>query len=286
MMRINRLHQIIKPFQGRDIFTLSAALSYSTALSLIPYLTLTFFSFHFLGGTEVAAERLRPLILTFLTVGAGENLLRGLTDALQNAKVEQIGVFGFFALLAISIRLVGDVDTAIQRIWKAPSLKISFKRNLLYLFVVLVAIPFSALLFGIVLLNVAKTNLPDLSWFLIGSFALLAAVLRWTPPKRPAFFNVFVGSALTVVGWYLTAIIYSWANKVFFSENTLYGSLAFIPLFLFWIFLLWFIFLIGASLVNTMEVVHFRGRFNHAIKTHLKSSKAFLKKRLLPIRNA
>ncbi len=288
-MELSNRPSLFNPFSGKDIWVLASALAYSTVLSIIPFLILSFSIFHLLGGTDLAADRLRPVILNYLTVGAGDKLLNSLTEILASVPGTGLGLIGYLMLTFVSLRLVGEVDSTIQRIWKAPSLKFSLKRNLFYLLFIFLCIPGVAVLLGLLFIELDRGNLflslPDASSVVVVSFLLLIFIFKYTPPKSVASGHAALGAGGVTLGWYALAVIYNESLRTFFSAGTIYGSLAFIPMFLFWMFLIWYVFLLGVALVHALHEHNLGEGFYHFVKALAKQMKTLRRKLFVTIKN-
>jgi membrane protein len=71
---------------------------------------------------------------------------------------------------------------------------------------------------------------------------------------RPAMIGSFVAAAL----WEGAKWGFKWYVTTFIPYSALYGSLALIPLFLFWLYLTWLIFLFGLELTSILQSLHGR----------------------------
>ena len=70
---------------------------------------------------------------------------------------------------------------------------------------------------------------------------------------RKVFCLAFAAALLATVGLALAQEFYASAMRGLFRFSKVYGSLAGIPLFLLWIFLLWWIILLGATITAILQ---------------------------------
>jgi len=101
----------------------------------------------------------------------------------------------------------------------------------------------------------------DSSWRVVGIFLLswfAFSLMFWLVPNR----RVHLTHAM--VGAFLSAVLFALAKKAFVafvantSFNVIYGALATIPIFLFWLYLVWSVILLGASLAASLTTFNDR----------------------------
>ena len=92
-------------------------------------------------------------------------------------------------------------------------------------------------------------------WRVLGIFSLswfAFTLMFWLVPNRR------VHLAHAMIGAFLSAALFALAKKAFVafvataSFNVIYGALATVPIFLFWLYLVWTVILLGASLAASL----------------------------------
>jgi YihY family inner membrane protein len=109
-----------------------------------------------------------------------------------------------------------------------------------------------------------STNLPGYLQFMrrIRLFQLVSLVIHWLltalllgllPHERVRLSYTIIASVVTGSCWYFLRLGLNMYVRWFPQLPLLYGSLAFIPVFLLWIFLSWLVILFGVELNYTMH---------------------------------
>ena len=194
--------------------------------------------------------------------------------------VGTLGWIGFAALLWTVVSSIGMVEESFNEIWGVPRPRPVWKRGLMYLSVVIILPVIGALAMSLPILNVAKNVIVStlgatwltqwvgagLVWFLgswlfrIGitlaftalDFAFLYATL---PNCRVDFKAALKGGALTgiLLGCWMKACAVAQVGVA--KSSALYGSFAFFPIVLAWIYMSWQILLLGANMVRAFELL-------------------------------
>lgn len=98
----------------------------------------------------------------------------------------------------------------------------------------------------------------DVAWSLLSIWAVLLFVYILLPNTRvrfrPALAGSFVAAALLEIGKRFMGVYLSKALSI----SQLYGSLGLVPLFMFWVYLMWLAVLFGLQVSSTLQ--HLRGR--------------------------
>ncbi len=236
-------------------FSKAASLAYSSLLSLVP---LTALCFGILGAfvqtSEHTAEVQRFLFQQFVPSSAVvHDLLPYLQEFSENIRALNIVVIS--TLVITSLLLLNSIEYALNQVWQVYKTRSLTDRTAIFC-AILILVPFFAvsgyytstkvapLVAEIGPLNVLYQ---DLLPFLIDFMAFVA--LYYLVPKAPvkigpASFGAGCASLMfgTAKFWFATYIIQ------FASYNTVYGSMALIPVFLFWLYISWTIVLFGAEL--------------------------------------
>ena len=82
---------------------------------------------------------------------------------------------------------------------------------------------------------------------------VLLALFLLVPNKRVQLIPAFIGSLFTLIGIYVIYVIYSILQTSINRYNIIYGSLAFVPIFLIWIKYIWTVILIGAQITYSIQ---------------------------------
>ncbi len=255
----HKAKQIIRDTQfvinDAQLFITASSLAYTTILSIIPVLALSFVIFRAFGGLEKLYDTLEPFILSNLSQGTSEDVILRLRGFINNVSVGTIGAGGFIGLVATSMSLMLSIENSFNRIWKTANTRTWFHRIASYwLFITLGPLAMSI---GLGIATSTKLPLSKLlpSWS--GAFSLAACLLtliyKFVPNTKVQWKFAFISGFWTAVIWNLTRVGYDLYVDRFASYNKIYGSLAAVPILLFWIYLIWLMVLAGAALTATLQ---------------------------------
>ena len=208
------------------------------------------------------------------------DLSNQLFERIDQFDVGTLGWIGFGMLLWTVISSIGMVEVSFNEIWGVAKPRPIWKRALLYLFVSVVLPVLAALAMSVPVLNVVKnvivatagaTSLTKwlsdgLVWFLdswVLRFAItlgfasvaFAFVFAVIPNCRIRFRHAWWGGLVTAVvfgAWMKACAV---AQVGIAKSSALYGSFAFLPIILAWLYMSWQIVLIGANMVHAFGVV-------------------------------
>ncbi len=242
-----------------DLLHLQAmGLTYAMLLALIPSLAVTFAVLKAFG----VQNQIEPfLIQAFEALGPeGVEVARRVIEVVNNIQVGVLGVVGVVTLFYTVIFLVGEIESALNRIWKVRRPRGWGQRLSGYL---------SALLIGSVLVFMGLTLIASVqSYWLVqrvmelqtfgpllatrGTRLLLLCLAftflyRFVPYTWVSLRSALVGGAVAGLAWQLAGMVFA----AFFAGSAryaaIYSSFAVLILSLLWLYVGWLIVLVGAE---------------------------------------
>lgn len=263
----------------------AAALSYKTLLGLIPILVVVT-----LVAKTLMGEKFAPFVAGFIkslgldqmqitppavgsepasqgpvALGAWvENLV---TQASQ-VDLSALGSVGVAVTAASAIWLMTSIEVSFNAIYRARQGRSWVRRVVLYWFVLTA----SPLLIGAIPLLAAKlqsvSEETNLDWLLgivkaVWDMAVLWVLLLFAylivPAARVRIQSAAVGSfvaaaAILALKWFLSAYF-----AKAFGISRLYGSLGLVPVFMFWMYMVWLMVLIGLEVTAVAQTIRLRG---------------------------
>jgi membrane protein len=238
-----------------QLFNTASSMAYTTILSMIPVLALSFVVFRAFGGLDKLYSTLEPTILSYLSQGTSQDVMQKIHGFVSNVHASTLGAGGFLGIVFTSMSLMYNIENTFNRIWKVQKRRPLFHRFASYwLFITL-----GPLALSIGLGIATSSNLP---WSKIvpngtGVFVLVAclltAIYKYVPNTPVKFKFALISGFWTAVVFNFTRLAYNLYIDKYASYNKIYGSLAAIPILLFWIYLLWLIVLGGAAFTATMQ---------------------------------
>ena len=208
-----------------------------------------------------------------------------LLDRVDSFNVGTLGWAGLAMLLWTVISTLGMVEESFNEIWEVEKPRPVWKRAYLYAFVSVVLPILVTVAMSMPVMKVADSVIDatagqselmkPVSTFLKGALSSSAFSLLVTlvfSSSAFAFFFAFMPNTqvqrrAAFEGGFVTAVLFGLWMKVcavaqvgIAKSNALYGSFAFIPIILAWIYMSWQIVLLGANIVYAFQCVHNRSR--------------------------
>jgi membrane protein len=244
-----------------DVLSLQAmSLTYSTLLSLVPFLAVMF---SVLKAFEVQ-NALEPFLAQMLQpLGAdASEVTKRIIDFVDNLRLGILGAAGLAMLFYTVVTLVAKIEDALNRIWRLPRSRTWAQRITAYLSVVLVGpvMVFTALtltasaqsywlverLVQIGFVSYIFTLTTNVMPFVLfcGTFTFLYKLIPYTNVRLS---SALIGGATAGILWQLigTAFAAFVANSARYAA--IYSSFAIMIVFLIWLYVGWLIFLVGAE---------------------------------------
>ena len=272
-----------KQLQNDRAFVRAAGMAYATLVSLVPLLMLVFGLLHAFGvfATDPVTGQLdtRPFErLVFGTFLADVPEVREVVMAgLVQIDLTTLGIVGVGSLVVIAGRLYMMIERAYNDIY-GVTVNRGFGYRVLNFYFTITALPAMAV-FGVVAVEELGFAHPLKSgWILVVmQFMVLLIALKAFPCTkvewRPAILGAAVSALLVNLGGGLFPLYVRW----FASDDPLrvvYGSLALVPVFLLWLYLLWIFVLLG------VEIAHVGQNFTSLVQAerdHIRRSEAIFR---------
>lgn len=262
ILRVGRiLYRVINDLSQGQLTLRAMSLVYTTLLSLVPLLALSFSVLKAFG----VHNQLEPMLLTFLAPlgDKGIEVSAQVLQFVENMNVGVLGSVGLILLLYTVVSLIQKVESSFNFIWHVTRLRSFTQRLSGYLSVVMVgpllivtalgitaSVASAALVreliaiepFGILFYSLGKL----LPYFLvIGAFSATYLIIPNTAVKlRSALIGGVVAGVLwESVGWGFTSFIVGSAKY-----TAVYSGFAIVILLLVWLYLNWLVLLLGASI--------------------------------------
>jgi len=180
-----------------------------------------------------------------------------------------MGSLSFFFLLVSAIALLQNLEVAFDGIWGISQRKNFFSRGFSYVAVLLLGpIALGFFLSGSVLLQrlLAQWGWPALSWMSWGvsvvlAFSFLLLLYRLLPRVAVSWKAALVGALGAGLLWELARHLYQNVAHAFYQYSVAWGSLGALPLFLMWLYLSWYLVLLGARFTYAYDQRNFQEAF-------------------------
>jgi membrane protein len=241
----------VRSFIANDEFLWASALTYTTALSIVPILALAFSVLKGFGYSD----QLQPLVQHYLALGSAETS-QELMSYVNNVNAAALGSAGGAFLLATVIMTLGTVEQAFNTIFRVPESR-SYVRKFTDYISVLLTVPLfivagialTAFLSVRLIPEQAIAELTPYVFAWAGFFFLFSFFPYTRVPWRAALIGSFVAAVAFQLGQYGYVHFQVGVSRY----RAIYGALATLPIFLVWLYIAWIIVLFGAELTAAVQ---------------------------------
>jgi len=260
------LHFLWQRFLEDGCLQAAGALAYTSLFALVPLFATVLAILTAFPVYSQWRQSITEFVFRNFVPAAGDILQNYFTGFAESAS--KATAIGILVLLFSSVSLMLSIEDTFNRIWRVATARPAVARVILYWTVLtlgpllLVAtIALSSSVFALPLLEASdaeslKTHVLHVAPFVL-QFLLLLVAYVLIPHRR-----VYVRHAL--VGALLATILIELAKRSFAayvansSYEQVYGTLAIVPIFIFWIYLSWVLVLLGASVTSSLAAFDYR----------------------------
>ena len=250
-----------------NVFQAAGALAYTTVFALVP---LSMVVFGVLSGFPVFgewSERLSDYVFSNFVPSAARSMEAWLLQLSGN--VGQLTAAGTVALVASLLITLNGVEATFNRIWRVSSARPRITRFLVYWTVLTLgallaaaSLAVSARFFALSVFDTVPGVVLEQNLLRLAPMALellvFTAIYKVVPHRTVQLRHAMAGAALAVVLFELVR----WGIGVYLGLFTgyarIYGTLAFVPVFLIWVFLGWVAVLLGASVAAAISAFRYQ----------------------------
>ncbi len=249
-------------FNEDRCFRVASALSFTTMLALVPLFTVVLSMLSVFPVFEQWSGELEAFIFQNFVPTAGDAVQEYLHEF--SASAGKLTAVGLVFLLVSSLFLLATIEDSFNDIWRVRSGRTMLQRLLVYWAVLtlgplmlVISLSMSSALFSMSffssqplvagLTGMVLRYLPLLLEF--GAFILFYSVI---PNCEVRLRDAVTGALVATILFELAKFGFAFYILNFNSYEVIYGALATIPIFLFWIYLSWLVLLIGALLTAVL----------------------------------
>ena len=254
--------KIYKNFLSSDISLLASNLTYMMILTIFPFFAIVIGVSKGFGLDEILISELTKFVpQDEVRINYVLNVINNLIVSAKGGVLTGLGII----ILVYSVISMFDLlEKTFNNIWNVKD-----KRKYSTKIISYVAITFIAPIFLLLIIGSSSVIVDVVSKYL-GNIAILTlifvrlinitlillvllALFLLVPNKRVQLIPAFIGSLFTLIGIYVIYVIYSILQTSINRYNIIYGSLAFVPIFLIWIKYIWTVILIGAQITYSIQ---------------------------------
>ena len=254
-------------FLGDDLFQAAGALSYTTVFALVPLSMVVFGVLSAFPVFDRWSDQLSDYIFSNFVPSSARAVETYLRQFSSN--VGQLTAAGIVALVVSLLITLNSVETTFNRIWRVPTARPKLARFLVYwtvftlgAIVAATSLALSTRFFAMAIFatqpgQLLESLLVRVTPFMIEVVAF-AAVYKVVPHRTVVWRHAFAGAILAALvfeaGKYWLGVFIGG----FSSYGKVYGTLAFLPIFLVWIYLGWTAILLGASFAASLSAFRYQ----------------------------
>ncbi len=260
---IQLIYRIIVQYTEANFKERAQALTYTTMLSIVPLLAITF---SILAGFGVHNE-LEPLMLkglSFLGEKNANDFVNILVSFVENTRGVILGGAGLVVLLYTAINLMTTIESAFNRIWRVAKGRSLRERLLNYVVVVLIGpvlafIAFSFLSSSLVLRVSGFVTNPVINFLLGQAFTISVVTLAiwlayiFITYRKVNLLPALIGAFIASNAWYFTGKLFTQFVVMSGKQSQIYSGFAGVVLFIMWMYLSWLIILVGSQIAFYLQ---------------------------------
>lgn len=255
---VNNIQKIWHRFEEDQLLQVAAALSYTSLLSLVPLIAISFAVFAAFPVFGPAREKIQAFFLQYLLPEQGLAVSQHLEQFLSNTgSLTAVGILG---LAITAILLLNTIETTFNRLFRVTEKRPLLPRLLMFWAVITLGPLLIGASLSLSTTLFAATHWLDTNWirgFNAGMINILPNLLIII--ALIFFYVVIPNRSVPIqaagIGAITAAILLYGLRKSFglyilksSSYMTLYGAAATIPVFLIWMYLVWAVILLGAQI--------------------------------------
>jgi len=254
-------------FLDDRLFEAAGGLSFTTVFALVPLSMVVFGVLSAFPVFDEWSERLSGYIFSNFVPQSARAVEAYLRQFSQNAgKLTAAGVIALVVSLLITLV---SVETTFNRIWRVKTARPKFGRFLVYwtvltlgTLVAAASLAVSARFFALAIFQSASGQwlqhvMLQLAPMTIELLAF-ATIYRVVPHRTVHWRQAFAGALLAVLLLELVKWMIGLYLGSFNAYQKIYGPLAFVPIFLLWVYLGWVSILLGASFASSMSAFRYQ----------------------------
>lgn len=252
-------------FQCFNIPLVSASLTFTTLLALVPLFTITVIVITAFPMFADTASRFNDFITTVVVPAAGADSVSQYLMEFRN-KASGLTAIGIIFMIITSLMLIQTIERSFNQIWQVHQKRALWIRILIY---------WALLTLGPLVLGVGLSTFNQVSdqsenvlhyavliqiFHILTNLALTTLLLfllfKLVPFRSISWQHAFLGALVTAIALEIVRRGFAFYINHFNSYQLVYGAFAAIPVFLLWLNLLWILLLTGAVFTSSLPYWH------------------------------
>ncbi|WP_064580632.1 YihY/virulence factor BrkB family protein [Streptobacillus moniliformis] len=250
-----------KKYFSKDLSLLASNLTYMMILTIFPFFAIILGIAKGFGLDEKLIAQVNALLPQNEQVLA--YILETTNNLIENARGGILTGLGILILIFSVISMFDLLENTFNDIWNVRKNRNFTSKIISYTALVFITPIFILLILASssVLVEFIKSfaDISNLTKYILKVFNMfmrmmfISGLFILIPNKRVKILPAIIGAAISDIGLNILYVIYVYLQFSISRYNIIYGSLAFIPIFLIWIKYAWTIILIGAQITYTIQ---------------------------------
>lgn len=245
-----------RTFSSQKIGFQSVALSFFCTMAVVPFLAVVLAVTKGLGLSDAIEKFMidhvtgNPEVVASLMSYADNILLKATSS-----------VFGFISaafFIWLVIWMMLCVENVFNNVWKVDESRGFSTRFWRDIAIVLISPFLMLMLYGGAILMTGILKISGVKWVFvaIGSILTFSAMYKFIPNTQVKYKNAFKASIFSGIAFTIVQAVYV-GSQIFLTRlSGIYGAIAAIPFFMFWLNFSWYVILVGAELSYAFQNVH------------------------------
>lgn len=250
-------------FLDRSCTSKAANLAYTTLLTIVPFMLVTFYVLSFFPSLQNAGKQIEGFILNNFVASSASLIQKELQIFLRYSVA--LSWASILSLGLVSVLLIYNMVAAVNDIWEVKFHWSFALSSLFYFFLLLI----SPIIFGVLLLfssylsslpvlyhlvQIDIVRKPFMSIFPFFIEWMTFSVFNWLMPScRVKIVYACMSGLLTTILFELAKLGFVKYLHVFPTYRLIYGALATIPIFLVWLYVSWLLILFGTLVCHLLQ---------------------------------
>ena len=247
---------LLKNLFSTDISSLASNLTYVSLLAIFPFIALILGLSKGFSLDVILVDKIKNTIpetenILSHILKIAENLVKSLNSSLLSG-------LGIIVIMWSVVNLLILLEESFNDIWHVKNSR-EFSRKVINYIAIIFLIPIVTVIFigtsdKILELTSRIATFGSFTIFLVKFlkfiliFSLFTTMYYIIPNTKVSFKASSISSLMVILLLYIFSMFYTIIQVSISKYNAIYGSLAFVPLFLIWVKFLWLVILIGAKL--------------------------------------
>lgn len=257
----------IKTFSTERIGNQAVCLSFFGTMAVVPFIAVTFAITDGFG----LRGHLQDMIYEYFDTGEEviDQVICYADNIINAAQSNAVGLISALLFVWLIFWMMLNVESAFNHVWRVKKSRNFFRRLAAYCTILMIApfvvlIMFSAIFmyanafdsigFGAEVTDTLKSGIAWIAVYILTA-GVLTAMYKFIPNKKVFFGPAFKAALISALFFVILQYLYIETQLFVARLSAVYGAVAAIPLFMFWMNFCWFIILFGAEISYAFQNV-------------------------------